>query len=563
MKKRIFLIVLLFSLLFLAGCGVDLTSSVTLDENFSGTRVMSCAFSSSDFKRAFQGDMRDLDKLIEDSCPNGMTWKKKTQNDQTVYTFCLSFFSLQDYKEKVTNILNFHPKITWEYKDSPFVSGVIYKENFSSRDLMTWLYTALYEKKYITKDSVDDLWDLKETTVSIGNKKYKSDDKISIEEMSYAELSSIAIDTNLQDDGTFRRTISFKIPQKTLDQNGGKIARYFNGENLSWRGSSNGKTAVITITADHFTDLAAKTRQILHSDSSFGTTSLKIQKQNPFSFDIHYKEAIDVTNFVQKDGKVLVRYTMNGKQIAKDLIKQKTFDFSDTKRKRISSYEILTVWHNKKDLRRKFIFHLIDSYQKRELEKVKALFSKETILNVKIKGKTLSFVQQGSVKECQRDLTGLFPDASFEASSKHSLLRGTLTSFEDHFAFSSGNENVTGTYTLASVGNDNATQISIRPKSGISAVKKEYISERSISRLANGNENLQILAQYKIKGSEFQLSYEGNCSVSYWTSFAKIFIPLLLLVILIAFIYKRQDWIQEQINIAKKWIKEQTKRHLR
>ena len=46
MKKKVFLFGLLFSLLLLCGCGVNLTSTVKLNKDFSGTRVMSCTFSS-------------------------------------------------------------------------------------------------------------------------------------------------------------------------------------------------------------------------------------------------------------------------------------------------------------------------------------------------------------------------------------------------------------------------------------------------------------------------------------------------------------------------------------
>lgn len=117
-------------------------------------------------------------------------------------------------KKKVSDLLNFSPEITYEYGDSPFVSGLIYKENFTSKDLMTWLYTALYEGKYINKDSSSDLWDLKNTEISFLGKTYETKDKINIDEMSYVPLSSIDIDTKTKDSGKLTRTIRFHIPQK-------------------------------------------------------------------------------------------------------------------------------------------------------------------------------------------------------------------------------------------------------------------------------------------------------------------------------------------------------------
>ena len=74
MKKKVFLFGLLFSLLLLCGCGVNLTSTVKLNKDFSGTRVMSCTFSSRDFHSYFKGSKEDLNKLIKESCPDALTY---------------------------------------------------------------------------------------------------------------------------------------------------------------------------------------------------------------------------------------------------------------------------------------------------------------------------------------------------------------------------------------------------------------------------------------------------------------------------------------------------------
>ena len=70
MKVKSFSFGLLFSLLLLCGCGVNLTSTVKLNKDFSGTRVMSCTFSSRDFHSYFKGSKEDLNKLIKESCPD-------------------------------------------------------------------------------------------------------------------------------------------------------------------------------------------------------------------------------------------------------------------------------------------------------------------------------------------------------------------------------------------------------------------------------------------------------------------------------------------------------------
>ena len=94
MKKKVFLFGLLFSLLLLCGCGVNLTSTVKLNKDFSGTRVMSCTFSSRDFHSYFKGSKEDLNKLIKESCPDALTYTSSSSDGNDTYTFYLRFSSL-------------------------------------------------------------------------------------------------------------------------------------------------------------------------------------------------------------------------------------------------------------------------------------------------------------------------------------------------------------------------------------------------------------------------------------------------------------------------------------
>ena len=62
--------------------------------------------------------------------------------------------------------------------------------------------------------------------------------------MTYVPLSSIDIDTITEKSGKLTRKIKFNIPQKTLDQNSGKIRSYFAGNDITWENTSDGKTYV-------------------------------------------------------------------------------------------------------------------------------------------------------------------------------------------------------------------------------------------------------------------------------------------------------------------------------
>ena len=562
MRKKVLIMVLLFALLVLSGCGIKLTSKVNIDENFSGTRTMSCTFSTSDFKRYFNGSQKDLDQTIENACPSQLSYKKTSDDGDNIYTFSLKFSSLDDYREKVGKILNFSPKITWQYGDSPFVSGLIYQENFSSTDLMTWLYTALYEEGYVDKDSADQLLDLKETTISASGKTYTTTNKISIDEMTYQELSSIKIQTDSQKDGSLKRTISFYIPRDTLDQNSGKIEDYFNNQDPSWSNWKDGKILSITFTADQFSDLSAKTRDVLHSDSSYGTYTADCKEENPFSFDLAYQESLDFSNFIQKSGKVPVTYTFDGKKILDDDVKTKSLEFSSSRTQEIDSYQIITIWNSASDIRRKFSFTFEPAGTKLMLTRMEQSMNGDTVSNVETTEKdgktTLSFQQQGSVKACSDDLSKIFSQSSMTADSKNSLFKGKSTSFEDQFAFSSGNKEIKGTYIFASINSDESCTLNLTPKKAVTSTKKQGLSNREVSRLLKSDETIHDFSQFTLTGDKLKLSYKGSQTASHWMSNLRILLPFLFFFIVALFIFIRQKWIAAQVirlkEKAEEWI---------
>ena len=554
MKKKVFLFGLLLSLLLLCGCGVNLTSSVKLNKDFSGTRVMSCTFSSRDFKTYFNGSKEDLNNLIQKSCPDALTYDSSSKDGNDTYTFYLRFSSLDDYKKKVNELLNFSPKITYEYGDSPFVNGLIYKENFTSKDLMTWLYTALYEGKYIDKDSSNDLWDLKTTKISFLGKTYETNDKINIDEMNYVSLSSIDIDTNTLDSGKLQRTIRFHIPQKILDQNSGKIRSYFAGNDITWENTSDGKNLCINFDANNFSDLAQKTRSILHSKNSFGTYTTTCSKKNPFELKIEYKESLDMSNFVKKSGNIPVTYTFNGKEILNESIKQKEISFPTTLKQPISKYEIATVWNHTNDIRRKISFTFQPNITNRQLSILKKQFHGSTIRNVSVNGDktvTLSFVQTGNVSECNKDFKALFPDSSMKSSEHFSLTGGKKIEFVDSISLPFDQKDVSGSYIFASVNPKESVSVGISPDDIVKGSSTSNTATKMISDLVHSDETVHDLCKFSFTGDHLKLTYKGSTTSSFWLNVIKWVLPIVFLLVIGIFLFQKKQVILENLHKLK------------
>lgn len=561
MKKKVFLFGLLFSLLLLCGCGVNLTSTVKLNKDFSGTRVMSCTFSSRDFNTYFKGSKKDLNQLIKESCPEALTYTSSSKDGNDTYTFRLRFSSLNDYKKKVSDLLNFSPEITYEYGDSPFVSGLIYKENFTSKDLMTWLYTALYEGKYIDKDSSSDLWDLKSTEISFLGKTYETKDKINIDEISYVSLSSIDIDTKTKESGKLARTIRFHIPQKTLDQNAGKIRSYFTGNDITWENTSDGKTLCISFDANNFSDLAQKTRAVLHSKNSFGTYSSTCSKNNPFTLNINYKESLDVSHFIQENQKIPVTYTFDGKQIFKDSMKQKELNFTSSVTQPISTYEIATVWNTSKDIRRKVSFSFEKAVTDHQLSVIKKQFKGQTIRSVTLDGNknvTLSFVQKGSVTDCNKDFSSLFKNSMMESQEHFSFAGGKKVTFSDKISLSvnQNGEKLHGHYVFASVNPKESVTVSVTPEKIVENTVKQNTSTKAVSTLVNSDENIHDLCDFELIGNRLELNYHGSTAASFWMGAARWMLPVVVLILIGVFLIRKKVVIGEMFGDLKKELME-------
>lgn len=561
MKKKVFLFGLLFSLLLLCGCGVNLTSSVKLNKDFSGTRVMSCTFSSRDFNTYFKGSKKDLNKLIKKSCPDALTYTSSSKDGNDTYTFRLRFSSFDDYKKKVSDLLNFSPEITYEYGDSPFVSGLIYKENFTSKDLMTWLYTALYEDKYIDKDSSSDLWDLKNTKISFLGKTYETADKIDIDEMSYVSLSSIHIDTKTKKSGKLTRTIKFDLPQKTLDQNAGKIRSYFAGNNITWKNTSDGKTLCISFNANNFSDLTQKTRAVLHSKNSFGTYSSTCSKDTPFTLNINYKESLDVSHFIQENQKIPVTYTFDGKQIFKDSIKQKEINFTSSVTQPISSYEIATVWNTSKDIRRKVSFSFKKAVTDHQLSVIKKQLKGQTIRSVTLDGDknvTLSFVQKGSVADCNKDFSTLFKNSSMESQEHFSFAGGKKVTFSDKISLpaNQNGEKLHGHYVFASVNSKESVTVAVTPEKIVENTVKQNTSTKAVSTLVNSDENIHDLCDFELTGNRLELNYHGSTAASFWMDAARWMLPVVILILIVVFFIRKKVVIGEMFGDLKKELAE-------
>lgn len=574
MKKRCLLSVLLLSLVFLWGCGMELNSRMELNKDFTGHRIMTCTVSSADLARYFSGSKKDLDKVIRDACPKALVYKQTSDNDNTVYTFRLDYSSKKDYKKKVESLLNFAPEIKYSYSDSPFAKGIRYSENFSTKDLMSWLYTALYEKGYVDQKSVDDLWNLKNTEFIFAGKKYETDDKISIDEMSYVSISSIDIKTKETASMKLTRTISIRLPKETLEKHASAVNSYFSGSSYkkTWKNEKDGKTLVISFTKDNFSDLCAVTRKVLHTSDTGGTYRVETKNGSPFEFQLDFEETLDFKNFADESGKVPVTYTYtandsfsdSGEQTVIDgKVSKKKVNFSSSFAQPVRKYEVAEVYKNKNDIRRSFTFLFSSVCNKRELTKLKESFMGSTITNVSLDKEEdyrLSFQQRGSVKQCDADLKKIWKGTSSSYESKNSVFRGQTSDYTSKFRLHLNNQKVKGTFTFASISKDSSSDVTVTADSYKEIKMAQNVADKPVSALLDGDETLSSIHKNQITGDSFTLNYKGSTSAHYILNILKFLLPLVLLLLAGIFLYIKQNSVVYWLKRLKDKIQELLKR---
>ena len=156
MKKVQLTCMLAGLLLLLTSCGINLNTKFSADKNFKGTRVIRCSINKNDLTN-LNRDFSSMDTLIEQYCPDVMSYRDHSTERKQIYHFTITFESFDDYKNKVQECLNFAPEIEFDYRNTPFANGLIYQENFTSRDLMAWfsenlIKEGIYDRRGIRKD---------------------------------------------------------------------------------------------------------------------------------------------------------------------------------------------------------------------------------------------------------------------------------------------------------------------------------------------------------------------------------------------------------------------------
>lgn len=313
-------------MLVLASCGAEVSTTMTVDSNFNGSRVITAKISADDLD-SVTGGAEALTAVAADNLPQGMTFENVSDESGLTMTFTVDFSGIDDYRSKIETIIKagdtdkdtIIPSVIFESADSYFKKGLSFRENFDSIGLMRWYINAV-DAAGIVSESKSNWYERAGDTLVLDGTEYTSNGYgFSTDTQVRRCLSGIDVNTEIKTDGTFKRTIQFNVTQSRLDdlkKVGCELEKYLSelcpSEEDSFRKLSDeesyyGITYEMILNADSAEQLVEKTDKVLQTqnrldievtavDGEDGMAELVVTEELDGSFYLDYSNGSPLTS---------------------------------------------------------------------------------------------------------------------------------------------------------------------------------------------------------------------------------------------------------------------------
>lgn len=576
--KRIFLLCLLFSTLFLTACGIEVSTNMNIEDNFHGKRVISCFVSKQDMASYFKGDVKNIDSMLENNYPDCFLYSKKETTHGTEFIFEIPFQSMEDYEASVSSVLHFSPEIEYSYTDSLFSNGITLKENFTSVDLLRWFEILLSEEYSVKKSQLSSLWDVKDTYVTWKQEPYKSKtEKIDISYSSQLAFDGIDIFTEETDERMFERKICFQIPTNTLNTEVLNLKSTFEAlkpesATAEWTTTKNGNNYEITFQAESFEDISHTTSQIFMVPEQEVNASSTFADYRLLHFDLTRMEALDFSHFVcneQEEVPVRYYYKPNSMTKTKTVKMQKEINnsFEDKRVKNgfyllyegncqtlsvgylgtmtipTNSYSIQTTLKDNEKLERSFVFQLHNILTDEETSQLTSFFEKNNTSNL-----NMSMEEKGEICTLTIDQTGTKDHLNYSSrilfgSENNSVIYKKNASLLSPMQDISVTETIDLSYFLGNAGSEISGEYTLIQENGHTI--KDFAIHSDICDVQT-KESTDTSHHASIRGTSFTAEYVGT---AYYTPGILFFILFIaFLGISLTFLIKRNPMKRGDIS---------------
>ena len=237
-QRWMFLAVLLtIAALILSACGAKIDTQLGLESAEKGTRTMLVSFNMKDNKDKIKGGVEALDASVRKHLPEGLEYGGiQSEGDKARATFTIPFSSVDEYRTKVASILkaagsSTTPQINIVNSEQGLVQGIQVEENFSSKDLLSWLPEALVVDGVIETSNKNSVFNSSnnETTVKFGEKEVKNSggSTITAKDVQDRGFKAVFMDIN-EKDGGYSVMVSFSAKEIMNSETSSAVDAYLN-----------------------------------------------------------------------------------------------------------------------------------------------------------------------------------------------------------------------------------------------------------------------------------------------------------------------------------------------
>lgn len=308
----------------MTACSIGMDTKLELNDDQSGERIITISVGKDSAEEYGKEKLGKVENVIESYKPDLLDYKKEVDKEGTTkYIFTLSFSNLEDYREKIASLIDREPTIVVKEPNTVFSKGIAINEDFSSSDLTQWFKDGL-EKEGLEDDITNNF--SQETTVIYKGEEYKSGSTVNVNEIESNPLDFIAINTKINVDETYERTVEFVLPKETYQKNKKEIDKFFaalipDGGTGKWvnqlvyptedeylKLDDDKKDYCISFTASDLAELMEKNSKVFNTDSAkIAFAEPDSKDENPYQLIKNWNEQIDLSSF-GSDSEARVRY---------------------------------------------------------------------------------------------------------------------------------------------------------------------------------------------------------------------------------------------------------------
>lgn len=330
MKKIILLFLISMLGLFFTACGGKLNTTVELESDMSGRRIMEYKVSQKDFQEYANVSIAVLEQQIAQKCPEGWTYEVEETTDSYVVTFIMPFSSIEDAITKMETVTGSigSCEVSCYQAQGVFCEGFAYEEKFEAESILQWFKDMLVNCGCVDLTYISYVIDESETKLIYTGKQFVSGNTLTVKDFSYIKIDSIEIATYVNGDGTYNRTLAMSIRETDLNKRKEKILNFMEesiptGASGEWTEVNGMHTHTVTLQNLSAEEMQEAMQTYTHSEETIFEIREHESEEEAYALlarEISYAEYMDFREYASSaDGEVSINYIQQNENMKGEL----------------------------------------------------------------------------------------------------------------------------------------------------------------------------------------------------------------------------------------------------